>query len=334
MKKKWLWKLKKKLNNGTLISWGKGIKQFAFICLTLIFFTVGCVSSNNNYSVYNGSKVFLLNDTENRIEGIDLELKEVIDHTKVNEIVDYVLMLLYKGVSSSNLKPTIEDDTLIQYYNVNGKNIIINFSSSYYDLTFEKEIFLRASVVKTLTSFDLIDSVEFFVSGIPLKLNSNKSLGRQYSGDVLVTYDEAMSREDIQSIIMYFPNKDLSSLVAEFTSVTITPNKKIEEIVVDKLLTAYNQVLPTDVKLLNVYTHEGICFVDFSSEFQTSLLPSGISERIAIYALVNSLTELANITNVQILVEGKKESTFQGTLLLNRIFTKNFSLIETDFGGD
>jgi len=133
---------------------------------------------------------------------------------------------------------------------------------------------------------------------------------------------------------MYFPNKDLSSLVAEFTSVTITPNKKLEEIVVDKLLTSNSQILPTDVKLLNVYTHEGICFVDFSSEFQTSLLPSGISERIAIYALVNSLTELTNITNVQILVEGKKESTFQGTLSLNRIFTKNFSLIETDFGGD
>ncbi len=132
-----------------------------------------------------------------------------------------------------------------------------------------------------------------------------------------------------KTVVIYYPTPNKTRLVPVYVEVDITPDMKLEEIIVLKLIEEErNAMMPEGTKLLNIYTHEGICFVDFSSEFQTVYLPKGISERIAVYSLVNSLTELGNITNVQIMVEGELVSTFQGTLSLNRIFSKNFSLIE------
>lgn len=304
-----------------------------FICLVMIIFAVGCSNSTNSISDSTGPKIYLVNQENKSIESIDLDLKEIIDQSNVAEIIDYVFVLLNKGVSSSTYKPVIKDLNIIRYYNVDDKNVTINFNKVYYDLPIEEEIYLRNSVVKSLTSFEQIDSVEIFVNGVPLKLN-DIIIGRLYDKDIMITYDEANLREDAESVVMYFPNDDLSKLVATYTTVSITSNRKLEEIIVEELFMDERNIMPKDVKLLNVYTHEGICFVDFSSEFQTSMLPVGISERIAIYALVNTLSELPNITSVQILVEGEKALTFQGNLNLNRIFTKNYSLIETDFGGD
>lgn len=303
------------------------------LCVVVLSASVGCSTNSGSVKNTSGPKIYLVNQENKSIESIDVDLKEIVDQSNVTEIIDYVFILLNNGVSSSTYEPVIKDLNIIRYYNVDDKNVTINFNKVYYDLPIEEEIYLRTSIVKSLTSFEQIDSVEIFVNGVPLRLN-DVIIGRQYDKDIMVTYDEANLREDAESVILYFPGEDLSRLVATYTTVSITPNRKLEEIIVEELFKQERNIMPNDVKLLNVYTHEGICFVDFSAEFQTSMLPSGISERIAIYALVNSLSELPNITNVQILVEGEKASTFQGNLNLNRIFTNNYSLIETDFGGD
>lgn len=334
MKKINFWKISQKLNKEHNLNFDLISYKLVLLSMLILVVSVGCNTSTDSYASLEGPKVYLVNEEENSLEGIDINLNEIVDQSKTNEIVDYIFILLSNGVSSSDFKPTITDVELIQYYNIEGTHITLNLNRAYYDLSFSQEIFLRASIVKSLTSFDAIDSVEFFVNGVPLIIDSSTALGRQYSSDVQVTYDKATSREVFENVVIYLPNEDKSRLNARYTTITLTPNKKLEAIVVEEILDNEEQILPNDVKLLNIYTHEGICFVDFSAEFQTALLPSGISERIAIYSLVNSLTELSNITNVQILVEGKKAATFQGTLSLNRIFTKNFSLIETDFGGD
>jgi len=299
-----------------------------FITMMIIGFIVACSNGNNYLALNSNPKVYLLNAEMSTIEPIDLNLDEIIDVSNKNAVIEYAILLLRNGVSSSKLEQTIPDSIIIRNYSIDDMNVTLNFETAYYNLSLEQEIFLRSSVIKTLTSFKSFESVEFFVNGVPLILNDNIKLGRQYSSDVLLSFDEATLHHDDKTVIIYYPNKDKDKLVATYVDVKITPTKKMEEIILERIIDSKNGIYPSEVRLLNVYTHEGTCFVDFSKEFQKSFLPKGISERIAIYSLVNSLTELSTITTVQILVEGEITSTFQGRLSLDRMFTKNYSLIE------
>lgn len=271
--------------------------------------------------------VFLLDSNESILKPIEIDSKTVQEFNDVNETVASVLEILKTGYPQNSYLPTIPTGIIGNYFRVENRHVIISFNKEFYNMEELTQAYLRSSVIRSLTSFDLIDSVEFFVNGVPLRDNEGKTYGRQYADDVILSYDEATLSKAYKMVTFYYPNEKKDKLVPTYENILISPNEKLEEIIVNILLDKkINSILPADTKLLNIYTNEGICFVDLSKECQTNYLPRGISERIAIYSMVNSLTELPHITNVQILVEGQIERTFQGNLLLNRMFSKNYAL--------
>ena len=71
---------------------------------------------------------------------------------------------------------------------------------------------------------------------------------------------------------------------------------------------------------------EKICYVNFDSSFLTGTLKT--SEKLPIYAIVNSLTELQTVSRVQIIVDGSQNVMFRDVVSLNEPFERDESYIQ------
>ena len=86
------------------------------------------------------------------------------------------------------------------------------------------------------------------------------------------------------------------------------------------------QTIPTGTKVISVETKDGVCFVNLSKEFIDKHPGGTTAESITIYSVVNSLTELGNVSKVQFLIDGEKREVFKH-LVFNEPFERDVSLV-------
>jgi len=80
------------------------------------------------------------------------------------------------------------------------------------------------------------------------------------------------------------------------------------------------------VRSVNIKT-DGTCVVDLAGPVtQDSLSPK--DEALAVYALVDTLTEFRNVKRVQILVDGKKQDTLAGHIPIDEPMLRNLTFVE------
>jgi len=127
-------------------------------------------------------------------------------------------------------------------------------------------------------------------------------------------------------LTLYFKHEISDNLVPE-KRVVFQKSQSIEQLVVEELLKGpkgfqRTTIMPNGVKLIDVSRKSDIVFVNLSKEFRNdidlSLLPdkANVSEedrprvlkemkRLAIYSIVNSLTEIDGVNQVKFLVENR-----------------------------
>lgn len=88
----------------------------------------------------------------------------------------------------------------------------------------------------------------------------------------------------------------------------------------------HDSLFPANAKLLSVETKDSVCFVNFSKEFLNKRADGESEEIITVYAIVNSLTELDDITKVQFLIEGQKVENY-GDMIFSQPFERNENII-------
>ncbi|MBQ9701132.1 MAG: GerMN domain-containing protein, partial [Lachnospiraceae bacterium] len=77
----------------------------------------------------------------------------------------------------------------------------------------------------------------------------------------------------------------------------------------------------------NAYTKNGICYVDFNEKINDKGFV-GVKADTMLYAVVNSLSELNNVTGVKISINGKDDVLFRGEIGIEGIFHMNLDIIE------
>ena len=85
--------------------------------------------------------------------------------------------------------------------------------------------------------------------------------------------------------------------------------------------------IPGGVVVLSVETKENICFVNFSKEFINNIGGGSSASTMAIYSIVNSLTEIDGIEKVQFLIEGEK-TEWLGEYDISEPFERDESFIK------
>lgn len=153
-----------------------------------------------------------------------------------------------------------------------------------------------AALTKTLLQLDGFERLSLTLpqSDSPLVLTQS---------DILLE-DTAMLPHE-ETVTLYYPDAQRRYLVRETLLAEAMDEAEKPRYIVEQLLQAHEGgCFPSGTQLLGIAVENGVCTVDLSSQFVTGMNESFLRVRTAIYALVNSLTELPEIVTVDLWVSG------------------------------
>ena len=154
------------------------------------------------------------------------------------------------------------------------------------------------------------------------------------SNNEIIEYipQEELSDDEVRKTIisLYFKNIETNSLIAEAKCIDVKDLSKDPYTYLINLLIAgpenekLESALPEGTKVNSCTLKGNTLYVDLSKEFIDNA-PSGIEEEsMIVYSIVNTLTELNEVSNVKFLINGEENKSFKdGKISFKDIFTKN-----------
>ena len=222
-------------------------------------------------------------------------------------------------------------DELQMNYSVEAPVLVVNFNSSYKDMSAAREILVRAGVVKSFLQVPGITAVRFTVENEELLDSRGNPVGDMTED----TFAEFTGNEPdaycSNTFTLYFTDKEGTHLVKEQRTVRYKRTIPRERIILEQLMKGpmekgHYPTIPENTELLNVTIADGVCYVAFDQVFSSYALD--VSEKIPVYSVVNSLLDAVDADKVQITVgEKEKLDTFGQKMALYRFYERNDKLV-------
>lgn len=132
------------------------------------------------------------------------------------------------------------------------------------------------------------------------------------------------------SVNLYFPDNQAQYLVRVKRDVSVADGAVVKAIIAElqKGDPKYGKVMPAEAKLLRAWVKDGIVTLDFSKEFQEKHWGGSSGESMTLYSIVNSLTDIKDVTGVQFYLEGKAQESILGHADTSRPLTRNNSFLK------
>lgn len=222
--------------------------------------------------------------------------------------IDTALDLLQKEPSSVDMQCAIPNTVQITKYNISSRAANVTFNAAYKNLVGMEKTITDYVTVLTLTETGLVDTVSIWSEGELISSNLT-------SENIL--HENTAISDDTSKLRLYFPDADNTSLCAEYHTVSAVDSGSMERAILDELLKGphspkLRHILPQNPLLLSVSTKDGICTVNFSSEFLANDSLPTETATLNIFSIVNSLSSIEAVDAVQILVDGKIIETVGG----------------------
>lgn len=176
-----------------------------------------------------------------------------------------------------------------------------------------------------------------------------QKLGLQESSDeelrpvssIIIGEAEARKLTDKMPIRLYFANEDNSKLKLEIRYIDNPDAKKnlsnLASTVINELIkgpsddVAFKRTVPAEAKLHSPVSIKGkVATVDMSKEFKTKHPGGKDAEKMTIFSIVNSLTELEGIEKVKFVIDGKEQKEYMGNFKFDAVFPRSVQLISKD----
>ncbi len=312
-----------------------GIVIFIIAAAAIIFSI--CANTENDKGTVN---IYFLNSVTNEIcseKRIIENGEELLENGQNREFVNAVLNEMIKGPKNTGLTSTFPENIEIlecSFINddKNGNTVEINFSNAYNSLTDSQELICRGAIVKTLTELNFVKSINIFVDGKPILRNNGETVGDLNNSDIKLNPSISPYRTDNLTVTLYFADENAMVLCPENRIIEINEKQNVENKIVEELINgpeneALYSVIPPETKINNINTEGGICFVDLSGDFISKHNGGSAGEIMTIYSIVNSLTELDYVKQVQFLIDGVKVNSLTGHVDFSKTFERNESLI-------
>lgn len=288
------------------------------------------IKSLNNENPENSIELnmYFLNDSSSSLAAE----KQTIKYNENDDITKIVIENLIKGSSNSKNVNIMNKNTKLNSVKKQSEGIIVDFSEDFLSGDQTKNTLAAYAVVKTLCQIPGTVSVKVTVNSEELLGPDGSRLGFLSGEDINLEKDKDSS--ETKYVILYFSDSQSNRLSKEIRTIKITDTQPIEQYIINELIkgpsnTNLQPVLSPDTSVISVETTDGTCFVNFNSNFISRNSGTPEKENTAIYAIVNSLTELDTVKNVQFLVDGKKISSF-GTNSISGTFFRNSDMIEKE----
>jgi germination protein M len=308
----------------------------------------GCGSREGGQTEENENKIYFyfLNNAENQLVAEEYvpaeatsDVNAVNPVTDVNSVVDsYLEALMTTAPANLNCKKAVpENVTIVRAGEVENEQLTLAVNQEYTRLSAAQEILCRAAIVKTLCQIDGVSYITFLIDGQPMKDSLDKPIGYMTAEDFIDNTGGETKFEQNAVVTLYFADATGTSLIETRVKIRYDGAVPIEQLVIEQLIKGPKSIsgvneeellatLPEDTSLNKVTVRDGICYVDFSSEFLKK--NSGISDEVVIYSVVNSLIEISAINKVQFTVAGSEVSSFGDGAALDISFERNFEIIQ------
>lgn len=206
------------------------------------------------------------------------------------------------------------DGTKLNSVTMKDDVAVVDFSKEFSNKDDLKQTLAPAAVAKTLCSLDFVSGVQILVDGKEAVGADEKPLGVIRENDLVINKGEP-TQAPKTTLVLYFSDETAEYLVPERRNVEIASGSTVEKVILDELLKGpteggHFKTIPQETKVLSVETKDNVCFVNFSKEFIDKHSGGSAGERLTVYSIVNSLTELGTIDMVQFLIEGEKREEF------------------------
>ncbi len=207
---------------------------------------------------------------------------------------DALLQAYLQAAPPKDALPLLPEQWTLSSVQTDAATLSLTFTGSPADSL--RQSLTCACLAKTLLQSDTLLRISFMLPGSSAPLILSES-------DVLLR-DTAMLPQQ-EMLVLYLPDEMQRYLRQEVRTVEAMENTDKPRRIMELLLDGQsNSCIPAGTTLLNIGVENGICTVDLSSEFVQEMQPSFYTERMAIYSIVNSLTELPEITTVDFWVAG------------------------------
>lgn len=249
----------------------------------------------------------------------------------VEKQVSELLTILEEELWTADEKALITDRNPIREFKVDENGLLsLRFTADYNSVSTITEVLRRAAIVKTLCQLDRITAVEFLIGTQPLLTSTGKPVGMLTAEDFIDSTGENTEFYQEAKLSVYFANETGDALVESNLKVTYDGTLSTERLILQQLMEGpvledMQAVIPNGTVLNKITVRDGICYVDFNEKFMEKR--EGITPEVAIYSVVNSLTELSNVYRVQFLINGATKKTYQN-LDFSSTFERNLEIVE------
>ncbi len=310
----------------------RNLRVFGVIILVslIAYIAMTFLSKNNNGSTEKLLvNIYFLNPVTNRIEP---EL-HYVEPGENKEIATKVLKTLFEGPTGSKLVKTVNDKVeFIDGRIVNDSILEIEFSGNYNNMSPLEELFFRGSLVWTMTDLEFIQDIHIYVNGQELLTQAGKPMGLQNRKNVIIHTNIPPEPLNHRTVKLYFIKEGTGTLATESRTVRVK-DLPIEAYIAEELIIGPSSqgllpTIPQGTKVREVKTDEGICYLNLSAEFLNKQLATTPQQELAIYSIVNSLTELSSVKKVQFLIESEKPQYKEGEFDLSKPLEKNTDIVD------
>lgn len=168
-----------------------------------------------------------------------------------------------------------------------------------------------------------------------LGLQTNLDDDSQPASNISLSEEEAKKLNERVPVLLYFANKEGTKLVAERRYVLASEVKtNLPSTIMKELLagptpgTELKAVIPPGTCVNGtVKVEQGTATVDLSKEFVDNLPKDSGADSMAIFSIVNSLTEVKEINKVRFLIDGAVKNQV-GRFVFNAPFQRSETIID------
>ncbi len=325
----------------------KSKKVFIFGFAFVFFISAVVLAYNffegNSNSENESINIYFINSSTNEIVAEKRTIENgtaLLNENKKQEYVSAVISEFMKGPKNVNLSSSVPENVSViwckfnETTNGNG-NVEVNFSKEYNEISESQELSCRGALVKTFSEISFVESVNIIADGKNISRDNGQIISDMNETNVEVNPSIEPYKTDNLTVKLYFSDDNAMGLCAEERDIKITEKQSIETKIVEELIEGPQSenlvaVIPAETKVNNINTESGICYVDLSKEFVLQHNGGSTGELLTIYSIVNSLTELDYVKQVQFLIDGVKETSLAGHVDFSKTFERDESRILKD----
>ena len=243
-------------------------------------------------------------------------------------------MLKKQKEDDPNVLPALMSEIEVKEMNVKlSPYLTLNLTEEYEKMSIQEEILSRAALVLTLTQIPGIKYVDILVEGKPLTDHTDKPVGKMSADKFMFTINGNMYTRQKSTLLLYFADEKGKNLVETEQTVLYDNTMAMEKLIMKLLIegpsdTHSRAVIPEAVSVLDISTKAGTCFVNFDKSFLTNTMD--LPPELILFSIVNSLSELTEVSQVQIMVEGSSVVKFMDKISLKKPFAKDLNYLKID----